>query len=326
MTRERRRAAERAEVFQIRPSGVRGADRGTPELRRTKIKHTRQRPVLLRSLAGACCLGLCSPANLAHAGVAKSHSEAELDAGYAATLLGIPIGHIHWTIELQDNRFSAAASGQTAGLLSIFARGHGTAEAHGSVAGKQPAPANFAVSYSHDSASEEIKIAFNRGKAREHVAPPLKPNPSLVPLTDANRAGVVDPMTALLIHVPGSGDVTGPGACEHKIAVFDGRMRYDMGLSFKRMEQVKADTGYQGPAVVCKISFTPLAGYDPNRYAIKYLQTDTGMELWLAPLAGTRLMVPFRVSVPTPIGVGILQATRFVWTRPTGRSDAVNKD
>jgi hypothetical protein len=67
-----------------------------------------------------------------------------------------------------------------------------------------------------------------------------------------------------------------------------------------------------------------LAGYDPNRYAIKYLQAERGMEIWLAPLSGTRLMVPYRFSVPTPIGVGILQATRLVWTRQTGRAGAMS--
>ena len=30
------------------------------------------------------------------------------------------------------------------------------------------------------------------------------------------------------------------------------------------------------------------------------------------PIAGTRVMVPYRVSVPTPLGVGIMQATQFV--------------
>ena len=36
------------------------------------------------------------------------------------------------------------------------------------------------------------------------------------------------------------------------------------------------------------------------------------MEVWLAPVAGTRVLVPFRVSIPTPIGVGVMQATQFV--------------
>ncbi len=36
------------------------------------------------------------------------------------------------------------------------------------------------------------------------------------------------------------------------------------------------------------------------------------MEMWLAPIAGTRVMVPYRASVPTPIGLGVLQATQFM--------------
>ena len=36
------------------------------------------------------------------------------------------------------------------------------------------------------------------------------------------------------------------------------------------------------------------------------------MEVWLVPIAGTRVLVPFRVSIPTPIGLGVMQATQFV--------------
>jgi hypothetical protein len=277
-------------------------------------------------LAHACCLLIaicCSislQVTLSDAGVAKTSLVGKLDAAYRATLLGFPIGEITWTVDVRDKSFSAAATGATAGLLLIFARGHGTAEAHGSFAGKQLAPSNFAVNYSHGSSSEEIKIVFSGGKAREYLAPPPRRNPNIIPLTDAFRNGVVDPMTALIVPVPDSGDASTAADCDRKIPVFDGRMRYDMGLAFKRIEHVKADTGYQGPVVVCRISFTPLAGYDPTRYAIKYLEAESGMELWLAPLTGTRLMVPFRVSVPTPIGVGVLQATRFVWTRQNSGS------
>jgi hypothetical protein len=269
------------------------------------------------------CLAVGLSVTLSNAGIGQNRLAAKLDAAYTATLLGFPIGEIHWTVDIKDNHFSAAATGATAGLLQIFARGHGVADARGSIAGKEPAPSHFTVSLTHGTASEEIKVAFSGGKAREHVAPPPKPNPNLVPLTEAYRIGVVDPMTALIVHVPGSGDTSVPAACPHNVAVFDGRMRYDMGLAFKRVEQVRAATGYQGPVVVCAIYFTPLAGYDPTRSAIKYLQAERGMELWLAPLSGTRLMAPFRVSVPTPIGTGILQATRFVWTPQGGTADAM---
>lgn len=303
------------------PADVRGvpAD-GFSGLARLAGRYRNSRVAHAWWLFAAVCLSIGLPATTSVATVTNISSAGKLDAAYTATLLGFPIGQINWTVDIRDKSFSAAANGATAGLLLIFARGHGVAEAHGSLTGKQLAPSNFAVNYSHGSSSEEIKIAFSGGKAQEYLAPPPRPNPNIIPLTDAFRSGVVDPMSALIVPVPGSGDASTAAGCDRKIPVFDGRMRYDMGLEFKRTEQVKAETGYEGPVVVCGISFTPLAGYDPTRYAIQYLQADRGMELWLAPLAGTRLMVPFRVSVPTPIGVGILQATRFVWTRQSAGS------
>ena len=36
------------------------------------------------------------------------------------------------------------------------------------------------------------------------------------------------------------------------------------------------------------------------------------MEVWLAPVGSTRVLVPYRLSVPTPVGLGVLQATQFV--------------
>lgn len=282
-----------------------------------------------RGLALGCCLaasavGLCLPALGRGARVAPVHSVGKLDAAYEATLLGFPIGDVSWTIDFNDNRYSAAAHGATAGLLLIFSRGHGTAEAQGSVAGKEPLVSNFLLNITHGSASQEVKILFKGGKASESLVPQPKPNPQLVPLNETYRTGVVDPMSALIVSVPGSGETAGPAGCERTIAVFDGRMRFNLKLAYKRIEQVQVSEGYQGPAVVCAVYFTPLAGYDPNRYALKYLQAERGMEIWLAPLSGTRLMVPYRFSVPTPIGVGILQATRLVWTRQTAQAGAVS--
>ena len=278
----------------------------------------------LRCLIAALGLAAFLPATLSDAGIGQVRTAGKLEVAYTATLLGIPIGRIGWTVDLRDDRFAAAANGSTIGLFRIFAHGHGTAEAHGSVAGKEPAASNFMVSFTSGSSADEIKIAFNGGKAKEYLAHPRPPSPGLVPLTDTYRTGVVDPMTALLVHVPGNGAISVPAACERKIAVFDGHMRYDLRLAFKRVQQVKAAAGYQGPAVVCAVYFTPLAGYDPGRAAIKYLQAERGMEIWLAPLTGTRLMVPFRVSVPTPIGVGVLQATRFVFTQQPERPGAIS--
>ena len=104
--------------------------------------------------------------------------------------------------------------------------------------------------------------------------------------------------------------------------IFDGRMRYNLRLAFKRLDKVKAEKGYQGPVVVCAIYFTPVAGYVPDRAAIKYLAAQRDMEVWLAPIAGTRVLVPFKTVIPTPLGTGMLVATEFVATPLPTRASA----
>ena len=105
-------------------------------------------------------------------------------------------------------------------------------------------------------------MTISGGAVREFVAEPkMPPMPNRVPLTEAHRRGVTDPMTASLFRVPGNGSLFTPEACPRKLAIFDGRMRYDLHLTFKRIEQVKAEKGYQGNAVVCSVIFSPIAGH-----------------------------------------------------------------
>jgi hypothetical protein len=59
------------------------------------------------------------------------------------------------------------------------------------------------------------------------------------------------------------------------------------------------------------VYFIPVSGYIPDRLAIRYLAAMRDAEVWMAPIFGTRVLVPFRFSLPTPIGTGVLQATRF---------------
>jgi hypothetical protein len=168
-----------------------------------------------------------------------------------------------------------------------------------------------------DKKPDEVRMVLQNGAVREVTAePPLIPSPDRVPVTEAHRKGITDPMSAAIMPVAGTGDTVTPDACKRKLAIFDGRQRADIELVYKRMDQVRADKGYQGPVVVCQVLYTPVAGHRPERSAIKYLIAQREMEMWLAPIAGTRVLVPFRFSVPTPYGTGLLQATYFV-TQPT---------
>ena len=153
---------------------------------------------------------------------------------------------------------------------------------------------------------------------------PIEPEPPVdadrIPVTEAHRRGVLDPMTGSLVRAPGNADPLSPDTCRTATPIFDGRMRYDLKLDYKRIETVKADKGYQGPALVCAIYFAPISGYIADRAAIKYLIEQRKMEVWLVPLAGTRVLVPFKVKIPTPLGNAVLEATQFVVTATPPKS------
>jgi len=259
-------------------------------------------------------LGLVSFAMMAVCGaIGSAAAQGKLDARYAATLAGVPIGTGSWTIDIGDDQYTAEARGMTAGLLRMFSNGHGSGASRGLVRGEALIPTGYVSIINNDKRIEELRIVMSAGAVKElTMEPPYLPNPDRVPLTDAHRKGVVDPMSASLLRVAGNGDPVSPDACRRTIPVFDGRMRFDLAMSFKRMEKVAADKGYRGPVAVCAVQFVPVAGHVPERAAIRYLVAQRDMEVWLAPIAGTRVVVPYRVSVPTPIGTGVLEATQFV--------------
>lgn len=248
-------------------------------------------------------------------------AQGKLDARYAATLAGLPIGKGAWVIDISQDQFTAAASGMTSGLLRIFSSGHGSAASRGAVKSGNLVPSSFGSSVTTDKKTEELRMVLNAGNVKEYAIEPMPPPaPERVPVTDAHRRGVVDPMSAALIRVGGAGESPAPEACNRTLPVFDGRLRFDLKLEFKRIDQVRADKGYQGPVIVCSVYFNPLAGHIPDRAVIKYLAAQREMEIWLAPVTGTRVMVPYRISIPTPLGMGVLQATQFVSLPSTPRA------
>ena len=260
-----------------------------------------------RVLGGFCALAfvlLGSPAAFA---------QGRLDAHYEASLAGIPVGRGAWTIDIQDDQFSASASGGTAGLLKAFAGGTGTGASQGRVVGGALVATNYSATTVTSKKSETIHMVLVNGNVREFGIDPEPPvDQGRIPVTEAQRHGVLDPMTGSLLRVPGAADPLGPEACHAGVAVFDGRMRYDLKLDFKRMETVKSEKGYRGPVVVCAIFFTPLAGYIPDRPVIKYLAAARNMEIAFAPIAGTRVLVPYWLKIPPPFGLAMLEATQFM--------------
>jgi len=117
-------------------------------------------------------------------------------------------------------------------------------------------------------------------------------------------------LTAMLFSATAAGEGLHRDVCRHTLPIFDGQQRYDLKLAFKRMDKVTAEKGYAGPVVVCSVSYEPIAGHRPYPL-IKYLSEGREIEMALAPVAGTRLLAPFRMLVESALANLVIEANQF---------------
>src|SRR5690242_19440790 len=98
-------------------------------------------------------------------------------------------------------------------------------------------------------------MTLEGGDVKDVTAETSAPDAERVALTAAHRKGIVDPLSALLVQVGGAVDVVAAEACRRTLPIFDGRRRFDLALSFRRIERVKSAKGYAGPAEECAVAF-----------------------------------------------------------------------
>ncbi|HEY4922525.1 MAG TPA: DUF3108 domain-containing protein [Xanthobacteraceae bacterium] len=257
--------------------------------------------------------GLCAAlAALSLAGTA--HADTRLDAHYTIKVARIAIGKSEVLVSVGDAAFTSAASGQASGMMRFVVSGEGAMRTTGAVVDGKLVPASFVLGTAHDEEHDAVKMTIAGGDVKDLTAETNVPQEERVPVTDADRKGILDPLTAMLIPMEGAGDMVAADACRRTLPIFDGRRRFDLALSFKRIDQVKADTGYAGPAVVCAVAFHPIAGHRPGSALLKYLTGGRDIELTFAPIAGTRLLAPFRLAISSLLGNLVIEATDFTAT------------
>ena len=255
--------------------------------------------VLIRVALGA----FLTTALAQHAGAQK------LDARYAITMTGIRVGQSTWKADIAEERFTAEATGGSVDLLSVFAKGEGTAQTAGFVRDGALLPSKFSSSMNEDGEHTELKMVFEEGTVID--LSDKGPAPAdRVPLREEHLRGVSDPLSALLLANVSSDGRLARQTCERMLAIFDGRRRYDLVLSFKRMEEL-ARKPYEGDVVVCNVVLRPIAGHRANSVVMKYIAGRRDIEIAFAPMAGARFLAPLRLSVPTLLGTISIDATQF---------------
>jgi hypothetical protein len=231
-------------------------------------------------------------------------------ATYGVSLLGLPIGTANLNAAIDRARYRIEVQARLTGLAGMVTGGKGAGQASGSLTQGRPLSAGYSAAGSNGRESRTVQMAMaNAAATAVEITPPIIKKPDAIPVLDAHRRGVTDPVTALFMPIPAGQNPISPAACNRTIPIFDGNARYDIALSYAGTREVQGN-GYSGPVAVCNARFVPISGHRNNR-ASQFMAANRDIQAWLAPIAGTQLVAPWRISVRSEIGTVVIEATRF---------------
>ncbi len=276
--------------------------------------------VAAMSTLGLCILGpALSPAG-ARAEPAAPWP-AQVNAVYSITFNGFDIGTFEFNSAVNGHSYALTGDAKLSALLGAFTW-RGTTKTSGALGRGQPRPAGYTFSYAGTGKTGSVQLGFT-GDAVSNVSllpVPTPPQTPTVPLREPHLKGVLDPLSAVMA----LSRATAANPCDRKLAVFDGRQRFDLLLSYKRQEHVRETrpSGQPGVAFVCRVRYQPVAGHKINDET-RAMAASQDIEISLRPVPSANLFVPHQIVIPTGAGTATLTAVRIQIVTPRNEQIAL---
>lgn len=247
---------------------------------------------------GLCALVLGLPTAPAHAD--------EFQARYLVSLIGFHIGEVTATGAVGPANYRIDLNAKLTGLAAMLADVNLALAATGSLRKGGPAPSSFSTSATNPSGRRTVRMALESGNVRSvEIVPPFEDKEGRIPVTEANKRNILDPMSALIMPVPEGESLVGPAACNRTIPVYDGYIRFNVTLHYIGVKQVSID-GYSGPVTVCSARYFPISGHKRDSKSTKFMAENRNIEAWLAPVPRAHIVIPIHVGLMTLAGFAVI--------------------
>jgi hypothetical protein len=264
-----------------------------------------------RTIRGLVAVALCA------AGIGTARADT-LQAHYAVSLVGLRIGDLYAHGKMGSPNYQIDLHANLTGLATLVSSARLALASSGAMRRDRLAPMTYATSSVNEAETRTLRMALKAGTVK---AVEIMPAPQFygerVPVTEANKRNVLDPTSALIMPVPRNEPLDGPAACDRTLPIYDGYARFDIALHYAGTQSVSVP-GYSGPVAMCTARYHPISGHMVNSRSTAFMAQNTGIEVWLAPVEGAHVVVPFRVALPTMTGQLEVQAVEFT----TGRDAA----
>ena len=241
-----------------------------------------------------------------------------VDAVYQISWLGTHIGDFRIRSSITTRQYSLQANAELSVFFGTFSWQGATASS-GLMTANGPVPQNYTFKYTTNEKRESVELRFQKRMVQDIlVNPPQFPGSRHVPITAAHLQNVLDPLSAIVLL--SQARLSHGEACNKRLPIFDGKIRYDLVLSPKGTRNVGSSGKLRGTAYVCSVRFVPIAGHKMGKQGENdYASGNTGIEVWLVPVPEAGLIVPYYVHVPTPAGTASMVTAKFDVQTPAGR-------
>lgn len=268
----------------------------------------------------ACCAGLGRRAALAavFGGLALTTAVAggtdyRFELAYRVSLGGIPIGDATMIGTFEGRKYRIDGHGKLTGLAGVIYEYKASAAAAGSLSAGKTQPSAFSVNASDGKKTATVRMTMNSAGVRQLKITPTPTayhtnHPARVKVTDADKRGIVDPISALFVPGGWSADGFDRRACERSVPIFNGQERFDVNLEYRTVESVSGGGKFADQVLVCSARYRAVAGHRTDKDEVKQAE-KLSVEVMLTPVAGSDILVPYRVTIPTPLGAAVIQAT-----------------
>jgi len=229
----------------------------------------------------------------------------KVTATYKLSFAGFGVGDYRFNAQFDKNGYTATGHTKVSALFGTF-KWVGDFSGSGALDAAGIRPSAFQMSYKTKKKVTSVKLGFTGpGVTSIALVPQRSPSPEVIKLKPENLQNVFDPMAAMIA----VSDARSADACNRTLPVFDGKVRYDLRLSFKGHEQVKGrnPSGQPKELVVCRVKYVPIAGHKPKDFEDPWIDYNN-IEIALRAVPKVGIYVPYRVTVPSSLGNAVMTA------------------
>jgi hypothetical protein len=234
-------------------------------------------------------------------GTLPAFADVKALATYGVTLGGTNIANVVINLTDSGKRYSMGLNARITGMAQMVANGTAKVESAGASTGAGLVSEKFDLLVRASGEDFKVDVAFAQKDVTQFiVTPPILNNIDRIAIERKHLRGVNDMMAAFVL----KGGRLDEGLCNRKMQVFTGTERFNLSMNFARSDEATSKrTGYQGPLILCNVSYTPVSGHYTTSEMTNYLKEQGRILIWYAPLVSDPdTFVPYRALVSTNAG------------------------